>query len=112
MYTRESTYDSSSRSNVIRKKERFFIIDFFSLSFCRIRAYESNDVDKGSVFEIPVTVVQPIALDAQSNWRQEFDEVVCKPNTILRHFIMVPNNATWAGKYTHIKFYIVNQGSN
>lgn len=77
---------------------KFFIIDFSLFCSFRIRAYESNDVEKGSVFEIPVTVVQPIALDAQSNWRQEFDEVVCKPNTILRHFIMVPNNATWAGK--------------
>lgn len=75
-------------------------MNLFSFFFIRrIRAYECSDVDKGSVFEIPVTVVQPIVLDSQSNWRHEFDEVVCKPNTILRHFIAVPNNATWAGKY-------------
>lgn len=63
----------------------------------RIRAYECDDVDKGTVFEIPVTVVQPIVLDPQSDWRHTFEEVTCKPNTILRHFIHVPNNASWAG---------------
>lgn len=53
-------------------------------------------MDKGTVFEIPVTVVQPIVIDQQSNWHHQFEEVVCKPNTILRHFIQVPNNASWA----------------
>lgn len=70
-----------------------------NLFFCgRIRAYEAGDVDKGTVFEIPVTVVQPIQLDVTTNWRYNFDAVTCRPNTILRHFISVPNNATWAGK--------------
>lgn len=53
-------------------------------------------MEKGTVFEIPVTVIQPIILDAVSNWRHSFDAVTCKPNTILRHFIQVPNNASWA----------------
>lgn len=64
----------------------------------RVRAYEAGDVEKGTVFEIPVTVVQPITLNVASNWQHKFDSVTCKPNTILRHFILVPNNATWAGK--------------
>lgn len=71
--------------------------ELIDLNSSRIRAYECDDVDKGTIFEIPVTVVQPIVLDAQSNWHHKFEEVVCKPNTILRHFIQVPNNASWAG---------------
>lgn len=71
--------------------------------FHSVRAYEAGDVEKGTVFEIPVTVVQPITLDIASNWRYNFDSVTCKPNTILRNFILVPNNATWAGKI--IKFF-------
>lgn len=64
----------------------------------RIRAYESDDIEKGTVFEVPITVVQPIIIDEKSNWRINFDTVACKPNTILRHFIQVPSNATWAGQ--------------
>lgn len=64
----------------------------------RIRAFDSAELQKGTVFEIPITVVQPIVLDAKANHRLEFDPVLTKPNTILRHFILVPNNATWAGK--------------
>lgn len=64
----------------------------------QIRAYESGDIEKGTVFTVPITVVQPISLDDKINWNIHFDDAVCKPNTILRHFIQVPNNATWAGK--------------
>lgn len=66
----------------------------------QIKAYESGDVEKGTLFEVPITIVQPIALDEKSNWQINFNDAVCKPNTILRHFIKVPNNATWAGKFT------------
>lgn len=54
------------------------------------------------MFEVPVTVVQPIELDAKSNYRLEFDPVLTKPNTILRNFILVPNHATWAGEFDPI----------
>lgn len=63
----------------------------------RIRAYESDDIEKGTVFEVPITVVQPITIDEKSNWRIDFGTTACKPNTILRHFIQVPPSATWAG---------------
>lgn len=66
----------------------------------RIRAYESNDIEKGTIFEVPITVVQPITINESSNWRISFGTAACKPNTILRHFIQVPSNATWAGQYT------------
>lgn len=65
--------------------------------FASIRAYECEDIEKGTLFEIPVTVVQPLILNPQSNWQHTFEEAVYKPNTILRHFILVPSNASWAG---------------
>lgn len=68
----------------------------YPIYFCRIRAFDSAELQKGTVFEIPITVVQPIVLDAKTNYRLEFEPVLTKPNTILRHFILVPNNATWA----------------
>ena len=64
----------------------------------RVRAYDTvAGADKGSIFEIPVTVVQPHVIE---NSRFEFlpqpAVVVCKPNTIIRDFVMVPSNATYA----------------
>lgn len=62
----------------------------------RIRAFDTANVQKGTVFEVPITVVQPIELDARTNYRLDFDTVLTKPNTILRHFLLVPKHATWA----------------
>jgi tripeptidyl-peptidase II len=63
-----------------------------------IKAYDSQCIEKGVLFEIPVTVVQPIELSEEQNLVYAPPEVICKPNTILRNFIVVPKNATWAGK--------------
>lgn len=52
--------------------------------------------EKGTIFEVPITVVQPIEIDSS---RYEFtpsNTVLCKPNTIVREFIVVPANATYA----------------
>ncbi|XP_055380292.1 tripeptidyl-peptidase 2 [Condylostylus longicornis] len=66
----------------------------------KIRGYDSNCIEKGALFEIPVTVIQPFTVDIevsrcfnnpQYNGIKEF-----KPNTIQRDFILVPNRATWA----------------
>lgn len=62
----------------------------------RVRAYDTaKGAEKGSVFEVPITVVQPHVVDAA---RHEFipPTVTCKPNTIIRDFIVVPDNATYA----------------
>lgn len=63
----------------------------------RVRAYDTAvGAEKGTIFEVPVTVVQPHVV---SNSRYEFlpepSVVVCKPNTIIRDFILVPRNATY-----------------
>ncbi|XP_070069765.1 tripeptidyl-peptidase 2 isoform X1 [Drosophila takahashii] len=68
-----------------------------------IRAYDTDNVQKGSLFEIPVTVVQPHVLDSEHNL-PVFEPVSSKgdnsvefqPNTIQRDFILVPQHATWA----------------
>lgn len=62
----------------------------------RVRAYDTvAGAEKGSVFEVPITVVQPHIVDPS---RCEFQPaaVTCKPNTIIRDFVLVPSNATYA----------------
>ncbi|XP_030373113.1 tripeptidyl-peptidase 2 [Scaptodrosophila lebanonensis] len=68
-----------------------------------IRAYDTECVQKGPLFEIPVTVVQPHVLESDNNTpvfepaSNRGDRAVeFQPNTIQRDFILVPNNATWA----------------
>lgn len=64
----------------------------------RVKAYDTvAGAEKGTIFEVPITVVQPFIVD---NSRFEFTPepltVHCRPNTIIRDFIMVPSNATYA----------------
>jgi tripeptidyl-peptidase-2 len=55
-------------------------------------------VEKGPVFRVPITVVRPTQLPREL-LRPElnFTNVAFKPNTVRRHFILVPDEATWAG---------------
>ncbi|XP_055608253.1 tripeptidyl-peptidase 2 isoform X1 [Uranotaenia lowii] len=61
-----------------------------------IKAFDSACVEKGTLFEIPVTVVQPMVIDPKTLEYSSPEAVVCKPNTILRNFFLVPKHATWA----------------
>lgn len=60
-----------------------------------IRAYDTNCIDKGVLFEIPITVIQPHDLSSSNN-EYKSDTIICKPNTILRNFFLVPKYATYA----------------
>lgn len=62
-----------------------------------VRAYDSANIGKGILFEIPITVVIPTIVDTAKTRTVPFETVQYKPNTIIRHFIFVPPNATWAG---------------
>lgn len=62
----------------------------------RVRAYDSSDIAKGTLFEVPVTVVQPAKLDIRQSNIFTYPMANYKPNTINRNFICVPNKATWA----------------
>lgn len=55
-------------------------------------------VEKGPVFRVPITVVRPVQLPREL-LRPElhFTNVAFKPNTVRRHFFLVPDEATWAG---------------
>lgn len=62
-----------------------------------VKAYDtSSTAEKGTVFEVPITVVQPHEVDIS---RYEYvppnDTVHCKPNTIIRDFVLIPPNATY-----------------
>ncbi|KAK2578923.1 hypothetical protein KPH14_011132 [Odynerus spinipes] len=62
-----------------------------------VRAYDVTNIAKGPVFQIPITVVQPMVLPKTALLPDlTYTNVLFKPNTIQRHFIMVPEDATWA----------------
>lgn len=59
-------------------------------------------MEKGVVFEIPVTVVQPHVVNTEvTKTFQPDSPKEFKPNTIQRDFILVPQHATWAGKFSN-----------
>jgi tripeptidyl-peptidase II len=64
----------------------------------RIRAYDTaGGAEKGTIFEVPITVVQPFIVDSSRfEFQPEPATLLCKPNTIIRDFIYVPRNATYA----------------
>lgn len=85
----------------------------------RVKAFNSTCIEKGTIFEIPITVVQPIVLEPQSQYEYAPKEAtICKANTIIRKFILVPKHATWASldlisdnpnDYTGGRFWIHTQ---
>lgn len=60
----------------------------------QIEAFDANNVEKGPVFKVPITVVQPEVVDCPK-YKLYFPMVAFKPNTIKRHFYVVPYLATW-----------------
>ncbi|XP_075977565.1 tripeptidyl-peptidase II [Anticarsia gemmatalis] len=62
--------------------------------FTSINAYDVSCVEKGPVFRVPVTVLQPQAL-APAAPAISAAQVTFKPATIVRHFVIVPPEATW-----------------
>lgn len=69
------------------------MIDLF---VSRVRAYDSAAIDKGTLFEVPVTVVQPNKLDINESNVFTFEPATFKAGAITRTFILVPAKATWA----------------
>jgi len=59
-----------------------------------LRAYDIKRPEKGPVFRVEITVVQPQPINLLSpelSFAEHFD-----PSTIKRHFLMVPDECTWA----------------
>ena len=61
-----------------------------------VNAYDSKCPDKGSLFEIPVTVVKPEPLNLEPRPYLAKKEIFFGPGEIKRHFIQAPKEATWA----------------
>ncbi|CAH0562147.1 unnamed protein product [Brassicogethes aeneus] len=61
-----------------------------------INAYDSASISKGPVFRIPITVIKPKEFTGESKYIASYNKVLFKPNTIKRHYYVVPSGATWA----------------
>lgn len=72
------------------------IIGVIALFIYRVRAYDSSAIEKGTLFEVPVTVVQPNKLDISQSNVFTFEPATFKAGQITRTFILVPAKATWA----------------
>ncbi|KAK5646152.1 hypothetical protein RI129_004616 [Pyrocoelia pectoralis] len=59
-----------------------------------IDAFDVNCIAKGPVFRIPITIIQAEQLPIP-HYIVHFNDVTFKPNTIKRHFYVVPELATW-----------------
>ncbi|CAG9796314.1 unnamed protein product [Diatraea saccharalis] len=65
--------------------------------YASINAYDVSRVDKGPVFSVPVTVLQPGALHPTSAGAPAFHcaRDLFRPADIRRHLVIVPPEATW-----------------
>lgn len=81
-----------SRSFIIRIDTKGLPTGVHSTS---IDAYDVACVEKGPVFRVPITIIQPQEVTAPS-YAVTFDNVKFLPNAIKRHFLVVPDLATWA----------------
>lgn len=60
-----------------------------------IKAFDTNCPEKGAVFKIPVTIIQPEELH-EPKYSVSIMGINFKPNTIKRFYYVVPKMATWA----------------
>lgn len=63
--------------------------------YTSIEGYDTSCPEKGALFSIPITVIQPFKFQSEDLPYLEWKKVTFKPNTIQRHFIYVPGHATW-----------------
>lgn len=62
-----------------------------------IRAYDVSCPDKGPVFRVEITVVRPLTIPKDfPKPHFSMKNVQFQPNTIKRHFILIPDEVTWA----------------
>lgn len=74
------------------------MLDFFMIY--SVKAYDSTCIEKGPVFRIPITLVQPVVFSSDQERKElSFTNALFKPSQMQRHYILVPENATWAGMY-------------
>ncbi|XP_059507301.1 tripeptidyl-peptidase 2-like [Stegostoma tigrinum] len=64
--------------------------------FTEVLGYDTTAPDAGPLFRIPVTVIIPSSVNAGTEYKLVQKSVHFKPGEIRRHFIEVPQGATWA----------------
>ncbi|XP_048461210.1 tripeptidyl-peptidase 2-like [Rhincodon typus] len=64
--------------------------------FTEVLGYDTTAPDAGPLFRIPVTVIIPSSVNAGTEYKLVQKNVHFKPGEIRRHFIEVPQGATWA----------------
>ncbi|XP_050519115.1 tripeptidyl-peptidase 2 [Diabrotica virgifera virgifera] len=60
-----------------------------------LSGYDVKCIEKGPLFKIPITIIQPIEVKPPK-YQFGVNNVRFEPNTIKRHYITVPKTATWA----------------
>lgn len=63
--------------------------------YTSIEGFDATCPEKGPLFTVPITVIQPIELKPDTVPLLEWKNVMFQPNSIKRHFIFVPEFATW-----------------
>lgn len=74
-----------------------------------MKAYDASCIEKGPVFRVPITLVQPLVFPVDQEKKElSFTNVVLKPSAMERHYILVPENASWAGMYDSHMFLVMS----
>lgn len=63
--------------------------------YAEVQGFDAEDPTRGPIFRVPVTVIIPEPLDEEGEWIWS-REVSFEPGYEERHFIVVPEGATWA----------------
>lgn len=60
-----------------------------------LMGFDVKCVEKGPVFKVPILIIQPKEV-TEPKYLIPYCKINFKPNTIKRHYYVVPNKATWA----------------
>lgn len=63
--------------------------------YTSVDGYDVSCSDKGPLFSVPITIIQPQEFSPEELPQLEHKNINFKPNEIRRHFLMVPEHATW-----------------
>ncbi|XP_071534647.1 tripeptidyl-peptidase 2 isoform X2 [Panulirus ornatus] len=63
--------------------------------FTSVKAFSSCNIEKGAMFEVPITVVVPV-VDLLHGYHYNCPAKVFRAGCVRRHFIYVPIESTWA----------------
>ncbi|XP_042890415.1 tripeptidyl-peptidase 2-like isoform X3 [Penaeus japonicus] len=63
--------------------------------FASVKAYNASNVEKGIMFEVPITIVVPV-VDLLHGYKYTCPAEVFRAGCVRRHFLYVPVESTWA----------------